>query len=59
MKKAEVAVVVIKSDRTREELAQPFGVLPKQIQDWKRRLVVSDLSRLETVFIGVSCQLEP
>jgi transposase len=37
--KAKVALAAVKGDRTLAELAEQFDIPPKQIQDWKKRLV--------------------
>ena len=46
--KAKVALAALKGDKTAAELAQQHDVHPKQIQDWKRRL----LEQAESMFEG-------
>ena len=46
--KAKVALAAVKGDHILAELSEQFDVHPKQIQDWKKRLVES----AEDVFGG-------
>ena len=39
--KAKVALATIKGERTIAELSQQFGVHPKQIGTWKKRLLAN------------------
>ena len=36
--KAKVALVAVRGDKTRAELAEQFGIHPNQIQMWKKQL---------------------